>query len=343
MPRVSVLITLYNKGDFVTEAVRSALASDFQDIEVLVVDDGSTDDGPEQVRAIGDPRIRLLPSPRNTGRPAAANRGFDAALGEYIAVLDADDAMRADRISRQVSFLDAHPEVGIVGSSLGIMNRDEEPWNWPATDEEARGLLLFGDPVCYGTSMIRKELITTHGLRCDEAWRRPGMDYLFLLAAGAHTRFSNIMEPLTSYRIGAQNMRHGRDPVEDRAATYRAAFAHFAIPATEGELDLQLLLHGFFRRNVDAPLVRALHDWILKLKVINKERGLFPAEVFERELERRWSKRFHQIADRSTAAAWTHMRASGSFPLDRLRYLAGAALRRWRGPHAALPRHERFH
>lgn len=328
MPRVTVLITLYNKGLFVEDALRSVLASTFTDFEVLVVDDGSTDQGPERVRAIGDPRIRLLRSARNSGRPAAANRGFEAALGEYIAVLDADDLMRADRLAQQVSFMERHPEVGIVGSSLGILGKDEEPWSWPATDEEARPRLLFGDPVCYGTTMIRRELIAAHHLRCDEQWRRPGMDYLFLLKAAEHTRFANIMEPLTQYRLGAHNMRHGRDPIDDRAAIYRAAFAHFGIPATDAEVELQLMMHGLHSRKPDPKQVRSLHRWIDKLKALNRERGLFESEAFEKELDRRWDKRFHAIADVSAAAAWAHLRLGGSYPLGKLRYLASAAARR---------------
>ena len=328
MPRVTVLITLYNKGPFVEDALRSALANTFTDFEVLVVDDGSTDQGPERVRAIGDPRIRLLRSARNSGRPAAANRGFDAALGEYIAVLDADDLMHNERLSRQVAFLDQHPEVGIVGSSLGLLEKDEEPWSWPPTDEESRPMLLFGDPVCYGTTMIRRVLITAHALRCDEQWRRPGMDYLFLLDASAHARFANIMEPLTTYRIGAHNMRHGRDAFDDRAATYHAAFARFGIAVTDAEVELQLMLHGLYRAKPAEAQVRALHCWIGKLKAINRQRALFAIGPFEDELDRRWAKRFHEIADASARAAWTHLRLSGEVPLPRLRYLLSAAVRR---------------
>ena len=89
--KVTVLMTLYNKAPFVAEAVQSILDNTFTDLELLVVDDASTDGGLEVVRSIADPRIRLLESPVNTGRAAAANRGYDAARGEYVAVLDADD------------------------------------------------------------------------------------------------------------------------------------------------------------------------------------------------------------------------------------------------------------
>jgi glycosyltransferase involved in cell wall biosynthesis len=331
MPRVTVLTTLYNKGPFVEEAVRSALASTFTDLEVLVVDDGSTDDGPGRVAAITDSRVRLLRSVANAGRPAAANRGFAEARGEFIAVLDADDLMHPQRIAKQVAFLDAHTEVGAVGTALSVFGEKSEQWSWPEHDEEARGRMLFSDPVCYGTSMIRRSLLLDNGLRCNEAWLRPGMDYLFLLSLAQHTRFANIMEPLTFYRVGAQNMRHGRDPVEDRARIYAEQFRVFGIPATEEEVRLQLMLHRLFRRPPNAADVRALRAWISRLKAMNRSSGTFPVPVFEAELDRRWQDIFHPVADSSAAAAWAHLRLSHGWSAARLRYLAAAVIARWRG------------
>ncbi|MFN3875163.1 MAG: glycosyltransferase family 2 protein, partial [Flavobacteriales bacterium] len=115
-PRITVLMTLHNKGAYVAEAVRSVLSSTLPDFELLVIDDASTDDGPAIVRAFADPRIRLLANAANLGRAASANRGFDEARGEYIAILDADDAMEPDRLAKQAALLDARPELGACGT-----------------------------------------------------------------------------------------------------------------------------------------------------------------------------------------------------------------------------------
>ncbi|MBK9148786.1 MAG: glycosyltransferase family 2 protein [Flavobacteriales bacterium] len=332
MPRVTVLTTLYNKGPYVEDAVRSVLASAYTDFELLVIDDASTDDGPARVAAFTDPRVRMIRCERNSGRPAAANLGFQEAKGAFIAVLDADDVMRPDRIEKQVRVLDADPEAGVVGTSLAVMDRPEEVMHWAESDDEAKGKLLFSDPVCYGTAMFRRSLLVDHGLRCNEHWLRPGMDYIFLLSLAPHTRFANIREPLTLYRMGEQNMRHGRDPVEDRAATYREAFRIFGIEASEAELQRQLMLHGLWKRIPGAADVRELRSWMNKLKRINRERGLFPIEVFESELERRWMKRFHALADASFLAGLAHLRLSGPFDSKRMRYLIGATAQRWLRP-----------
>ncbi|HRH38589.1 MAG TPA: glycosyltransferase family 2 protein, partial [Flavobacteriales bacterium] len=162
-PRVTVLTTLYNKGAFVEDAIRSVLASSFADFELLVVDDASTDDGLLRARAFTDPRIRILTSETNTGRADAANRGYDAARGEYIAVLDADDIAAPDRLEKQVAFLDAHPEVGVCGSYAQTFGIRDHIATWPLTDEEARGLLLFQDPLLYGSAIIRRSVLEEHG------------------------------------------------------------------------------------------------------------------------------------------------------------------------------------
>lgn len=90
MPQITIIIPLYNKGPYVRRALDSVFAQNFQDYEVIVVDDGSTDDGPEQVTTYKDSRLRLIQQP-NAGPGAARNLGIQNARGDYIAFLDADD------------------------------------------------------------------------------------------------------------------------------------------------------------------------------------------------------------------------------------------------------------
>lgn len=328
-PLVSVVMTLFNKGPYVEEAVRSVLAGTFTDLELLVVDDASTDDGPARVEAIGDARVRLLRAAHNGGRAAAANRGFAAARGRYIAILDADDVALPERFARQLAYLEAHPEVGVVGGAAQQIGAGEVLSRWPADDADCRAKLLFGDPVLYGTCMFRRSLVSEQGARCNEAWRRPGMDYLFLLSLSRLTRYANLPEVLIHYRIGAQNMRHGRDPVADRAHIYEAVFAYFGLPADPATIGLQLMLHNLHVEEPTAERVRRLRAWCDHLKEWNRRVGEFPAERFEALLEERWRKAFHPIADRSFGGGLAHLLA-GPRDAARWRYLVATALRRGR-------------
>ena len=326
-PRVTVLTTLYNKGPFVEDAVRSILANSFTDFELLVVDDASTDDGPERVRAITDPRIRILTSPTNTGRAAAANRGFDAARGELIAVLDADDVAHPERLAKQVAFLDAHPEIGAVGSYAQVIGQRDHVAQWPITDAEARGLLLFEDPLLYGSAMFRRAVIQQGGLRCDEQWKWPGMDYLFLLDVIRACRVATIPEALTSYRIGEHNFRHGRDAVEDTARILREAFLHFAIEANEIDVRAHLFLLRRMGRSPNAEELRALFAWVAKLRAFNKHAQVFTPHVLDARLEAELAHWYYVLADTDASLARLHLRLSGRWPIGRLLYLVKSRAR----------------
>ncbi|MBS1569103.1 MAG: glycosyltransferase [Bacteroidetes bacterium] len=330
-PRVTVLMTLYNKGAFVEESVRSVLSQTFTDFELLVVDDASTDGGMEKVKAIGDPRIRILESAVNTGRAAAANRGYDAATGEYIAVLDADDLMHPDRLAKQVGFMDAHPQVGAAGSWASVVNNPDQWVEMPADDRHCRSTMLFGMPVLYPASMLRRDILEAHSLRCNTEWRTPGMDYLFMLQIGLHAQYANLQEPLCSYRMGENNMRHGRNELQDWRLLVRKTFHFFGLPITEDELELHLAFHGHWLVPFHAERTNQLWAWKQKLAAMARERELFSGELFEAELDGRWDRLFHSFADQDLGAAVAHLRLSGRWPADRLSYLAKVSIRRWAG------------
>lgn len=111
VPAVSVVIPLYNKGPYIARALNSVLAQTFQDFEVIVVDDGSTDDGAEVVRSFEDPRIRLIQQ-ENRGVSAARNRGIEAARAELVAFLDADDEWLPGFLEIVLELREKYPDAG---------------------------------------------------------------------------------------------------------------------------------------------------------------------------------------------------------------------------------------
>jgi glycosyltransferase involved in cell wall biosynthesis len=123
---VSVIIRTFNRAHSIGQAVQSALSQTYTDFELLVVDDGSTDDTAQVVQSFSDPRIRLLRHGSNRGVGAACNTGIRAANGKYIAWLDSDDFWRPDKLERQVRFLEQHPETDAVFSDVCIHDKDRE-------------------------------------------------------------------------------------------------------------------------------------------------------------------------------------------------------------------------
>ncbi len=328
--KVTVLMTLFNKGPYVAEAVRSILDGTFNDLELLVVDDASTDGGADIVRGIDDARVRLLESASNSGRASAANRGYNAAKGEYVAVLDADDIAHPDRLAQQVAFMDANPEIGACGSWLQAFGSNGTLLRFPPADQEARVLMLFGTPVSYGACIFRRSVLETHQLRCDPTWLHPGMDYLFMLKVGLHTRYANLQLPLTSYRKGVQNMRHGRDAISDALVLWRAVLDLFGIGASAEQVRLHVFLLDMAQPPPTAREVRPLYAWKSELLRLNGERRTFPEGEFAAWVERRWDTWFHTLVRCDALAAYAHMRASGRVR-ERAGYLARFTLRRWFG------------
>jgi glycosyltransferase involved in cell wall biosynthesis len=128
-PRVSVVMPVFNGERFIAEAVESVLASDFHDLELLILlDGGTTDDSAAAATraAAGDLRVRLIDHP-HAAPSVARNIGLKEARGEFIANLDADDAMFPDRLGRQVAYLDSHPQCVGVGSRALIVDAENRP------------------------------------------------------------------------------------------------------------------------------------------------------------------------------------------------------------------------
>ncbi len=125
MPTVSVIMSAFNAEAYLREAVDSILAQTFGDFELIVVDDASTDRTLEIVAEYSDPRIRVIRNPSNLGVGGARNRGLRLARGKYIAMHDADDTSVPDRLAQQVTYLDAHPEVGLIGSTQLHVNTSQ--------------------------------------------------------------------------------------------------------------------------------------------------------------------------------------------------------------------------
>src|SRR4051794_31418414 len=131
MPKISIVITCYNIGAFLEEALQSALAQTYPDFEVIVVDDGSTDNATLALldRLPAQPRLRILRTP-NKGVAHARNYGITKASGDYILPLDADDRILPSYLACAASVLDQQPEVGFVGchfSTFGEQQMKYEP------------------------------------------------------------------------------------------------------------------------------------------------------------------------------------------------------------------------
>ncbi|MCC6841410.1 MAG: glycosyltransferase family 2 protein [Flavobacteriales bacterium] len=318
--KVSVVIPVYNKAPFLREAVESILGQTFKDFELICVDDKSTDNSLEVLRAIKDPRLRIVELERNGGPGVAANAGLDAARGEYIVRMDADDIAVPERIALQVAFMDAHPELVASGGRMRLFGAEDELWNYPLTADACAAQLAFGVPVVQGASIVRRSVLEAHGLRYDPTWPRIGEDWLLWLRLAPYGPMANLPDVLVHYRRGAQNIAHGRDKAADTAPLQQAAFKAMGIPHAPEELDLMLMGSTIFKLKPTAARVKALRRWYNKLIALNADRHFAPEAAFQARVEQQWNKLFHHLPRYGMAPALAHLRLSGHWPMDRLVY-----------------------
>jgi glycosyltransferase involved in cell wall biosynthesis len=199
-PRVSVIMPLYNAMPYVEEAIGSILGQSFQDFELLVVDNGSTDGSLQYVTSIPDQRVRVLAeSERGAGR--ALTNGIFAARGAFLAVMDADDVANTDRLRIEVEYLQAHPEIVLVGARFAFLVGTAVVLAPPQPREhhDIKRALMEGRPViCNSSSMFRaKEARSVGGHRLPG----PGHDVDFFLRMAEAGNVCNIPDLLHYYRF----------------------------------------------------------------------------------------------------------------------------------------------
>lgn len=199
-PTVSVNMCVYNAEKYLREAVDSILSQTFLDFEFIIVDDGSTDGSACILAGYSDPRIRVF-AQANQGIPGARNRALERSRGRYIAVMDADDVSLPERLERQVAFLDAHSEVGVLGTAARFLDElAGREWDyWPPIEaEQVHRQLVQGNPLVHTSVMIRRSILETVG-GYDEAYPYYS-DYELFVRLAPHTCLANLPEVLVLHR-----------------------------------------------------------------------------------------------------------------------------------------------
>jgi glycosyltransferase involved in cell wall biosynthesis len=201
MPKISVVVPTYNAQKYIVETLQSLQRQD-ADFELLVLDDASTDATLDLVRGLNDSRIRVFALEHNQGRPANANRAFNLCRGEYIARIDHDDIAEPDRLRKQSVFLDAHPDITVVGTQIRHFDEDHFTSDFPLDDANIKARFTVGGAYLANPStMFRREFVQQHGIRYD-----PNLDIVddlgFWFDCMLHgARFANLPEALTLYRV----------------------------------------------------------------------------------------------------------------------------------------------
>lgn len=201
VPAVSVIMAVHNGAAWVAEAVRSVLDQTMPDLELIVVDDASSDGTAGILAGLADPRLRVQRTER-LGLARALNEGLRLARAPLVARLDADDVAAPDRLARQVAFMQARPEVGVLGTGAREVDAAGRAWGVvrpPAADADIRRALIRRNLFVHSSVMVRRALLVDAG-GYDPSFP-VAQDYDLWLRLARRTRLANLPEPLVVRRL----------------------------------------------------------------------------------------------------------------------------------------------
>ena len=204
-PHVSVLIPTLNDAPFLRESLESIVHQTYRDIEIIIIDDGSTDETPEIVAsyAEADQRIHLIRNEVTLGVASSLNLALDVARGPLIARMDTDDISHLDRLARQVAMLEAHPELDCLGTQVVLIDEEGRPLKhrWRLIPEHHDALawsLLLINPICHPAVVMRADKLRAAG-GYDVAYRAEDMELWTRLACS--TTLATLPEHLIAVRM----------------------------------------------------------------------------------------------------------------------------------------------
>lgn len=249
-PLVSVLMPVFNAEKFVEEAAQSILLQSFPDLELIAIDDGSTDQSKAILDRIRqrDGRVTLI-SRENRGLVDSLNEGIDLARGEWVARMDADDISLPHRLQRQLEWL-RESGADICGSWIQPFGgSDQRIMKYPQTDAAIKIEMLFASPFAHPTVMMRTAI--ARALKYDKAWEKVEDFDLWDRARANQCKMANIPEVLLNYRQHGRQVStadHDRQNTMAQKILYRVA-AEFS---SQWQLDLGILeqLIGLRGRNI---------------------------------------------------------------------------------------------
>jgi glycosyltransferase involved in cell wall biosynthesis len=290
MPKIAVIIPTYNRANLIGESIESVLRQTFADFEIIVVDDGSTDNTKEVVQSFNDPRIRYEYK-ENGGVSAARNTGAKMTVAEYITFLDSDDTYLPDALEKMAAFLDAHKEIGFVYGQAHIMKvggvayrvRKSSIYDYSTVIDSIEQLreFIFYKPLNVSTFTARHACFDEIGGFNEGMWW--GEDYQFFVRLVKKHPAAYIAEPIANVRFHDTQLQNVVKPGREVAflSILQEIFEDPDIALKFADLKPQAYCHVYRTWLVDAA-----YDTDMKLvrKYLRQAIKFYPQVIFKREI-----------------------------------------------------------
>ena len=287
-PKVMVLMPVYNGEKYIKDAVDSILSQTYRDFEFLIINDGSTDGSMEVLKTYKDPRIHIVHNEKNLGVILTLNKGIDLAQGEYIARMDCDDISLPERLEKQVSFMDAHPEIAACGTWLETMDTRESILRYPVAPDIIKCRLLFENSMAHPSTIIRTHILREDNLRYDPDYKH-AEDYQFWVKISRRHLLTNIDEVLYRYRIHDKNVSvvHKGVQLDSANKVRKGQLMDLGIEATEEKLALHSDI-SMWKSQISEEFLSKAHGWLTEIQKANERSRIYNPQTLQGELARRW-------------------------------------------------------
>jgi len=312
-------MTFYNANKYIQEAIQSILDQDFTDFELLLIDDGSTDNSALLVEEFTDPRIRMLHNEENSGPAYSSNRGFALSQGVYIARMDADDISLPQRLSRQVKFMDSNQHIGICGSSIRYCGHKSGTMRCTCDTDAIKATLFWNTAFAHPSVIIRRAMLEQYKLKYNPLYRYGAMDYDLFNEASHCFPMANLPDVMLKYRVNSQSISCKQATVQfDNSMTIiKNNFLRIGYPYSD-ELDTILrnnLYLGKPIHNIDQLFY--FEQVLLELRRLNTSRQLYPASSFNKSL----CEKLFRVCVKSAHLGWTMYNLYRKSPVGGLSHL----------------------
>jgi glycosyltransferase involved in cell wall biosynthesis len=289
-PMITVLMPVYNGMKYIHEAIDSVLCQTFEDFELLIIDDCSTDKSVDIIKSYKDSRIRLIQNEKNFGITPTRNIGLANAKGEFIALLDCDDRSLPDRFSEQVGFLDKNPDYGMIGSWVEIIDEKGMPtgtvWKYDAPSDKIPGLLLFHNYFAQSSILIRRAVIPFGGYNQFQAAVE---DYDMWIRIANTTKVWNLQKVLTSYRVHNESVSFDKASLIEQCdkEIISKQLNLIGIEHSTQELIIHREIHNL-NFKVSVEFLNSAETWLKKLYDANNEKHYYEQPFYNNLLGEKW-------------------------------------------------------
>lgn len=288
-PVVSVVMSVYNGGPFLTEAIGSILSQSYADFECIIIDDGSTDDSAGIIASHRDRRFRMITHAENAGLAARLNEGVAAASGRYVARMDADDISLPDRFARQVEFMQAHPHVGACGTWVEVAGEGiRQRWEYPLSHNAIHARLLFDCAMAHPTVMFDRAHLHKARLSYDSSYPC-AQDYDLWCRAAQELSLANLPEVLLVRRLHAGQIGRRDANAQQRwaAAVRRRQLVQLGIRPTDEQSALHEAISTWSWPRTES-FVQDAEAWLCLLRQANRTHAAYPEPEFSTVVGERW-------------------------------------------------------